>query len=298
MKLNIKKYILAAASVLSATICSAQQDLMVSQQVFSRINVNPAGTGNNKGFDAFLLGRMQWAGVDNAPWTGLFNFTGYSEKLRSSFGVTANYDNIGVGNSQTNAQAVYSFHIDLTPEYILSLGVSAGMNIGYFDPLANTLRDESELNSNTFVSEKETEVKPDFNIGAEISNKHWMAGISCTHITNDSTTTFQKGRHYYAYARGFFGLGSDIDLAPLASYMHMHKTNTLEVGCQAFFRKMIWAGATWKPDINRPLDMSMMSATAGFEWDRFRLGYCYDFNIGRYNNLPSNTHEILLSVHF
>ena len=73
MENNIKKALIASAASLSALFCSAQQDLMVSQQIFSRINVNPAGTGNNKGCDAFLLGRIQWAGVDNSPKTGLLN---------------------------------------------------------------------------------------------------------------------------------------------------------------------------------------------------------------------------------
>ncbi|MBE6328202.1 MAG: type IX secretion system membrane protein PorP/SprF [Bacteroidales bacterium] len=299
MKFNIKRAVIATATSLSALFCSAQQDLMVSQQVFSRINVNPAGTGNNKGFDAFLLGRIQWAGVDNSPMTGVLNFTGYSENVKSSFGLTVNYDNIGVGNSQTNAQAVYAYHIDLNPKYILSLGISAGFNVGSFDPLKNTLKDESEVGKSTYVADKTTEISPDFNAGAEISNEHWLAGFSCTHMLNDTSTTFRKGRHFYIYGRGFFNITPSFDLAPLFSYMHKHNTNTTEIGCQAFFKKMIWGGVAWKPDLNRFTEMSMLSITAGFEWaNRFRFGYSYDMNLGKYNNLPSNTHELMLSAHF
>jgi type IX secretion system PorP/SprF family membrane protein len=299
MEINIKKALIASAASLSALFCSAQQDLMVSQQIFSRINVNPAGTGNNKGFDAFLLGRIQWAGVDNSPMTGVLNFTGYSENVKSSFGLTVNYDNIGVGNSQTNAQAVYAYHIDLNPKYILSLGISAGFNVGSFDPLKNTLKDESEVGKATYVADKTTEISPDFNAGAEISSEHWMAGFSCTHLLNDTSTTFRKGRHFYVYGRGFFNITHNFDLAPLISYMHKHNTNTTEIGCQAFFKKMIWGGVAWKPDFNRFSEMQMMSITAGFEWaNRFRFGYSYDMNFGKYNNLPSNTHEIMLSAHF
>ncbi len=299
MEINIKKALIATAASLSALFCSAQQDLMVSQQIFSRINVNPAGTGNNKGCDAFLLGRIQWAGVDNSPMTGLLNFTAYSENIKSSFGATVNYDNLGVGNSQTNAQAVYAYHIDLNPKYILSLGISAGFNVGSFDPYKNTLKDDSEIGKSTYVKDKTTELSPDFNAGAEISSEHWMAGFSCTHMLNDTSTTFRKGRHFYVYGRGFINVTTNFDLAPLFSYMHKHNTNTTEIGCQAFFKKMIWGGVAWKPDLYRFTEMSMLSVTAGFEWaNRFRFGYSYDMNLGKYNNLPSNTHEIMLSAHF
>ena len=78
----IKRVIFTISSLLFCCTMSAQQDLMMSQQLFSRINVNPAGTGNNDKFDLFLLGRFQWVGVDNGPKTGLLNFSGYSEKSK------------------------------------------------------------------------------------------------------------------------------------------------------------------------------------------------------------------------
>ena len=36
----------------------AQQDLHLTQQIFSRMNVNPAATGNTADVDIFLLGRF------------------------------------------------------------------------------------------------------------------------------------------------------------------------------------------------------------------------------------------------
>ena len=75
MKRNIYiKLLTILLALISGFNTYAQQDLMVSQQIFSRMNINPAGTGNIERFDAFLLGRLQWAGVDNTPRTGLLNF--------------------------------------------------------------------------------------------------------------------------------------------------------------------------------------------------------------------------------
>lgn len=45
----------------------AQRDIMLSQQFFSRLNINPSATGNTDDVDIFLLGRWQWIGLENSP---------------------------------------------------------------------------------------------------------------------------------------------------------------------------------------------------------------------------------------
>ena len=297
---NMGKFvILSCLFLLCGTTLRAQQDLLLSQQFFSRINVNPAGTGNNENLDLFFLGRFQWMGVKNSPKTLLLNFSGYSERFKSSLGLTFNYDNVGVAHSTTNAQLVYSYHLDITEKYILSLGLSGGINVGHFDPMDNIIRDEKEYNSDSYVKEKVNEVTPDLNFGAEFTSMHWMVGASCTHLLNDSSTTFKSGRHFYFYGRGFIPLSDRFDIAPALVYMHKYKTNVLEVNAMLFYERFIWAGVTWCPNLANPTEMSMLAITAGFELkNRFRFGYTYDLNLGKYNNLPSNTHEIMFSVQF
>ena len=47
MKMNIYIRLLTILlALISGAKVYAQQDLMVSQQIFSRMNINPAGTGN------------------------------------------------------------------------------------------------------------------------------------------------------------------------------------------------------------------------------------------------------------
>lgn len=297
MKLINIKLLFFLLTTLFSTHLWAQQDIMVSQQIFSRMNINPAGTGNMKNFDAFMLGRLQWLGVDNTPKTALLNVSYYNEGLKSSFGLTTNYDNIGIGNSQTTVDAVYAYHLDLSEKYILSLGLSAGMNIGSYDPFANDLRDV-EPDQSSYVKDKETEVSPDINVGAELSSKRLMFGLSVTHLLKSEPTTFEKGRHIYAYGRCLVPLSQVFDLAPMVSYIHQNKVDEAEIGATLFINKMFWGGLTWKPDLRNVSDMSLMCVNLGMEVNIFRIGYAYSLNIGTANNLPSNTHELLLSAHF
>ncbi len=298
MKRNIYiKLLTVLFALISGANAYAQQDLMVSQQIFSRMNINPAGTGNMEHVDAFLLGRMQWAGVENSPRTALLNVAYYNEPLRSSIGLTTNYDNQGIGNSMTNVQAVYAYHLDLNENYILSMGLSAGINVGSYDPYVNTMRDE-EPDFSSYVKDKTNEISPDFNFGLELTSKRWMIGVSATHLLKSEPTTFMRGRHIYAYARCLFPLGDALDLAPMVSYIHQNQVNEGELGAMLFINKMFWGGATWKPDLGKFADLSLLAIDLGIDIKNFRVGYAYTFNVGKYNNLPSNTHELMLSAHF
>jgi type IX secretion system PorP/SprF family membrane protein len=290
-----RKIIIVFFSLTYSLLTLAQQDLLLSQQFFSRINKNPAGTGNSNDIELFMLGRMQWIGVDNSPRTFLLNGTSYFEKAKSGVGLSVSFDQIGVGHSTTNAKAVYAFHADLNEKWVLSMGLSAGANFGYFNPDAHQLRNEEEFLSETFPQEKETKITPDFDLGFELTSLHWLIGFSCTHITNNVSTTFESGRHFYAYTRGFFTLSEHWDLAPALVYMHHNKTDVMEINVMGFYNRLIWGGITWRPDLHSAANPSMMVFTLGLEWKRVRLGYSYDLNLGKLTKLPSNTHEILLS---
>ena len=55
----------------------AQQDFTLSEQLFSRIAVNPAGTGNSANVNIFSVNRFQYAGSEGYPFTTMLNVHGY-----------------------------------------------------------------------------------------------------------------------------------------------------------------------------------------------------------------------------
>lgn len=281
--------------VLGVCTASAQQDLMLSQEIFSRVNKNPAATGNTNDVDIFLHGRLQWAGVDNGPRTGVLNVTNYVDKIKSGMGFTCAYDKMGVAHSTTNMKLVYAYHLDLSDKYVLSLGVGAGINIGYFDLYQNTVDDYSEVGTSTLLGDNETEVSPDFDFGAELSNPYWTLGASITHLTKNEMTTFESERHYYLYGTSLIPLCPKWELAPTVSYMHRNKTNVMEIGSLAFYDRFLWGGITLRPDLNEGFNPSMLIMTLGVEWNKFRFGYSYDLGLGSNERIGASTHEVILS---
>lgn len=276
------------------TVC-AQQDLLLSQEIFSRVNKNPAATGNTEDVDIFLHGRIQWAGIDNGPRTGVLNVTNYVDKWKSGMGFTMSYDKLGVGHHATNMKLVYAYQVDLSERYVLSMGLGAGVNLGYFDPAANDLDDPTELGMDTYAEEGETETKPDFDFGLELSNETWTVGASMTHMTRSEMTTYAPERHYYVYGTSLFPLNDTWELAPTVSYMHRNKTNVMELGSLAFYNRFAWGGVTLRPDLNNGFNPSMLVLSLGLEWNKIRFGYSFDLGLGKLTELSSTTHEIILS---
>lgn len=290
-----KNILYSLFTVLGVCTASAQQDLMLSQEIFSRVNKNPAATGNTNDVDIFLHGRVQWAGVDNGPRTGVLNVTNYIDKIKSGMGFTCAYDKMGVAHSTTNMKLVYAYHLDLSDKYVLSLGVGAGINIGYFDLYQNTVDDYSEVGTSTLLGDNETEVSPDFDFGAELSNPYWTLGASITHLTKNEMTTFESERHYYLYGTSLIPLCPKWELAPTVSYMHRNKTNVMEIGSLAFYDRFLWGGITLRPDLNEGFNPSMLIMTLGVEWNKFRFGYSYDLGLGSNERIGASTHEVILS---
>lgn len=282
-------------TVLGVCTASAQQDLMLSQEIFSRVNKNPAATGNTNDVDIFLHGRVQWAGVDNGPRTGVLNVTNYIDKIKSGMGFTCAYDKMGVAHSTTNMKLVYAYQLDLTDKYVLSLGIGAGVNIGYFDLYQNSVNDYSEVGTSTLSGDNETDVSPDFDFGAELSNPYWTLGASITHLTKNEMTTFESERHYYLYGTSLIPLCPKWELAPTVSYMHRNKTNVMEIGSLAFYDRFLWGGLTLRPDLNEGFNPSMLIMTLGVEWNKFRFGYSYDLGLGSNERIGASTHEVILS---
>ena len=102
----MKKIIFAALFLASIVSVNAQNDFLLTEQLFSRIATNPAGTGNSENVNAFYLGRLQWSGFTGAPVSNLLNVHFYSPKMSSGFGASFSYDESGIAYPDLNAKLV------------------------------------------------------------------------------------------------------------------------------------------------------------------------------------------------
>jgi type IX secretion system PorP/SprF family membrane protein len=276
---------------------NAQQDLMLSQQFFSRLNFNPAATGNTDDVDLFLLGRWQWMGLDNSPKTGVLNASNYFERIRSGVGLTVSYDDLGIANRTMIAKAAYAYHINLNETLLLSMGISGGILYHYFDPTKHLPVDPEEIGSPSYPANIVTSIKPDVDFGMELSTPNLIVGGSITHLLNNEADveTSVPGRHYHLYTRGLIPLSQTLDFAPALVYMHRQRTDLLELNLMMFYNKMFWGGITYRPDLHDSFASNTLHFTVGLEYKKFRFGYSFEWGLGNISDLSANASEILLS---
>ena len=284
--MSIQKYILTI--VLCAVVFAAygQSDILLTQQWFSRINMNPAATGNSNHVDIFLLNRQQWMGFTNAPRTSVLNAHSYFNAIQSGLGVSLLFDKVGVSRQMINALFSYAYHIDLTEEALLSMGLSGGLFNTSWDPRRNTMSEDNDpvLNIN-----RSSRTFADFNAGMELNMYGLTFGASITHLLNSQGFTGKPRREYYSYVRYRIAIDKKFDVAPAIMYRNGNYSNFFDFNVTGYYLKKYWVGFSIRPK-------NTFSMMLGGEYNMFRIGYAYDRSIGVTSSLATNSHEIMLSV--
>ena len=265
----------------------AQNDVLLTQQWFSRINQNPAATGNSDDIDIFILARQQWMGFENAPSTQVLNIHNYFYGIHSGLGLTAIRDETGVGNRMVNAKLAYAYHVNLGEKWLLSLGLSAGMIQNTFDPSGHFFIDSDPLLE---TLEKTNRLEPDVDFGVELSSGRLLFGASVTHITRlpDAATTLKLSQQYFGYVRYKQPIGRSFDLITGIRGANFDAAPFVDFSLAGLLLKKYWIGAMYRHD-------NAVAAMIGMQMGFIRLGYAYDYSIGSAASLAKNSHEIMIS---
>lgn len=287
------KFILSSLLlILIPLLLSAQTDLQMTQHMMSRINYNPAATGASNFVNICAIMRKQWNGFNGAPSTQLVNLHNYIHPLHFGVGLSLANDQIGIEN-QFNLKLSYAYHVWFSSESYLSVGIAGGFIKNSID--GNKLNpdevDDPVLNYNKF-----NKVSPDFDAGIEYSRRIFSIGASVTHINHpdNEATLLNKGRHYYFYTRFNFELAKFFDLHPAAYAVHNNKTTNFEINTLVYYQKKYWMGVSYR--IDDQINSEFMSLIAGLEFfTNVKVGYSYDFNLGKLARINNNSHEIMLS---
>ncbi len=297
-----RKVILFLMFVASVGAFAQNSDILLTQQWFSRINRNPASTGNSDDFDFFLLARDQWVGTDDSPKTFLLNAHSYYDKIHSGVGLSFYYDQTGISDHQILAKLTYSYQIDLKEDMLLSFGVAAGVINKAIDYSKHVSEDKHDYFEGW---EKESKTAPDFDFGIEYSIPKLLVGASITHLgkfrDESKISDLRAIQHHYLYARGNFVLSPKWDIAPSVVYQNVGKINTLSLGANLFYKKQFWFGLDYRTpspkDIFHDYDYSTLTAMLGVEFNKWRIGAAYDLPLGRLRNISkAGAAELMLSL--
>lgn len=292
----MKKIILSI--ILLASIATVYgQDFLLSEQWFSRLNRNPAATGNSENIELFAMHRQQWMGFKDAPKTTLLNAHSFFESISSGLGFTFYYDQLGISTKNLNAKLAYSYQLLVAKDMLLAFGVSGGVLNTSVDPDKWVFEHPNLVNIND-IPESATNL--DMDLGVEFSMPVFMAGFSVSHLldSRDKMTNVTAGRQFTGYARGNIVLTNDFNLAPGLVYNNYSSSvpGFFELNATAFYKKSYWLGLGTR--FNTEFEFTTLNAIVGVEWNMLRVGFGYDLSLGDLSKLSSNTCELMLSFRF
>lgn len=290
----MKKLLLALVAVTGSTLLFAQQDPQFSQNMFNRLQPNPATAGSNDAICAHLLYRSQWVSFDGAPKTGVLSIDAPVSFLHGGLGLTLMNDKIGFEKT-FNAKLAYAFRFNIGAGK-LAIGADAGLmqksleggfvfdGSGVYNPkdLNDPLIPNSSVSGSTF----------DLGAGAYYNSEHFYAGISALHLTqgqidygNQSTDI---ARHLYGMIGASFDLTPSVALKPSAFVRSIPAKTSADINLNVHFGNTFHVGASY-----RTQDAIILMAGVTF-LQNFRLGYSYDITTSRLKDFSNGSHEFFL----
>jgi type IX secretion system PorP/SprF family membrane protein len=302
----------------------AQQDVQLSQQFLSRININPASTKISNFADAYLFVRQQWIGFEDAPSTQMFNAHGYIDDIRSSVGLTFLNDMVG-RNRHLNLLFSYAYHVKTGEESALSLGLSAGLVNRRLDGDMMTGMPEIDPEIIEMLTNGRGVYRPDVNFGLMFATPKFAFGLSVTHLTHYlyKETWFRFPMHGYAFIEYGIDFSENLRFTPRAQLMSAlgsgNKKTTgetigfmdrmdllLDLGGTFMINNRFWLGGSFRSggfdfkakELAEKIGANSFTAIVGLNLGpNLRFGYSYDYKLGKtFQNVRTyGTHEIMLN---
>ena len=321
----MKKLYFTTVFLLAATMGWAQQKPQYTQYIFNNYLINPAITGIENYTDIKAGYRNQWTGLDGAPVTMYFTAhtpignkfiqgdpmsqpaNGEDPMSRSyvqdyqaapahhGIGFTVVSDKAGP-ITQSNYDITYAYHLGLSSNLNLSVGVAAGLasiNLNTSQITLENALDPAIANGNT------NQLKPDLGLGIWAYSATYFVGVSAQQVLPQtlyfsSNSTYNQSKtvpHYFFTAGVKLFLAEDVTLLPSVMFKYVKPVpSTFDLNLKMAFQDKFWIGGSYRHN-------DAIAAMAGINVGSFlNLGYAYDFTTSNLNTVSNGTHEIILGV--
>ncbi|MEO7215376.1 type IX secretion system membrane protein PorP/SprF [Mucilaginibacter sp.] len=322
----MKKNLLLFVLLSFCTAAFAQQRPQYTQYVFNNYLLNPAVTGIENYTDAKLGYRSQWTGLQGAPVTSYFSinaplgenfvqgdatafpasggenpssrlFTQYYRAAEPHHGIGFMIVSDKAGPiTQTNIDATYAYHLGITDQLNVSVGVSAGVSHINLNTDLITLENSNDPVLNNINN---SQWKPDLGVGVWAYSSRFYFGISAQqvlpqnlYITTGNTANQSKTvPHFFATGGYKIFLSDDVTLLPSALLKFIDPAPvTFDVTMKLSFRDRFWFGGSFRKD-------DSYAVLAGFNLSSVvNVGYSYDVTTSALRTVSNGSHEIVLGI--
>jgi type IX secretion system PorP/SprF family membrane protein len=270
------------------TALFAQQDPQFSQNMFTKLPVNPGYAGSNDAICATLLYRNQWTGFGGEPKTMMFSADMPVEILHGAVGLTVYAaDNLGAEKNM-NIRGAYAYRTDLGAGR-LGLGIDFGYHQKSVDGSKFVFNDD---NDNNIPTGNVSGGSLDLGFGAYYNTDRLFVGLSSSHLQEGKITykdiNTKLARHYYFMGGYGIDLTSSLTLKPMIQLKSDAVSLQADFNANLMINNRFWVGGSYRLQ-------DAIVILAGLEIvPNLKLGYSYDLTTSEIKTYSSGTHEIML----
>lgn len=278
------------------------QDAILSQFFSSPVYLNPAFAGTGDGFRAVLNFRSH--PLPDASNLSFFNASvdGYVPSLFGGVAVIASSDYQGNLLWTNQFSAAYAYHLQVSRDWFVNFGAQAGYlrrdihwsNLDFADP-SQPPPDQDWKHS------------ADFAAGVLFHNDWLYGGLAAHHLTSPQISLFDDNHKlatkYTAHAGAYItpggrgragGQTTEFFISPNVIYQNQDPYQRINYGMY-FGIESVMAGLWYRQDLENSNTMIFL---VGLRYDRFNIGYSYDYSFSGFTDATHGIHEISLSFSF
>lgn len=284
-------------SLFSALTSMAQQDPLLSHNVFNQMAINPAYAGSSGMICATAIHRQQWMGFgEGSPITSVVNVDAAINPfgLSSGIGLNVLQDEFGF-NKDIGVDLAYAVRFSIQGVGNLAFGVNGGFINNTLEPSWN-FPDAQGPDNNLVPQEAQSSMNFDLGAGVFFNNNEMFFGISATHL--NQTTFYDEylshyRRHFYVTGGYYLQLPNQAwEVSPSVIISTDLVVNHLTAGINFIYNKKFWGGVSYRVG-------ESVTGIIGIElFSGMRVGYAYDFSTTEISSFNSGSHELMLGYCF
>lgn len=280
-------------------LCS-QQELTLTQFSYNKQNYNPAFVAEENIFQATMIFRDQWAGLEGAPNTQILGLEFPITKLKIGLGLNFSQESIGI-QKRTNLQSNYRYRIKMN-KAILQFGMSISFRNyvnDFTDDRLNAI-DGFDLDN---AIQRERLTQGSFNVGAGIKYEidGYYIGFSLPRLIKNQISPSDirmNTEEYHAY----FLIGRRISLTELWSLspelLVKYNANSpieFDLHAETMYNDQFLLGLNYRAGGGKGSFAESIALVAGVQVSGSALfGLAYDIGTSQFRDVHNGSFEFFI----
>ncbi|QDH81319.1 type IX secretion system membrane protein PorP/SprF [Echinicola soli] len=287
--------------LVGSSVVMGQSRKYISQFNFFQSYYNPGLTGY-EGSTLRGFVRNQWSGFEGAPKTMFFSgeldfaeMKGSEDPAlmgKNAVGLNLLFDQYGAFD-ETGLVVSYASRVRLTAKHNLRLGAGVSYTNVRLDGTAMTVEEQADDVLSNYIGGFSDMQIVDVNLGLALTHANYYLSYAMHQVNGGKISSgddFMEGRpiNYIVQAGYREALGNNMAIS--SNFFFRSQKNlpdNVEFNVKALFMDRFWIGGGHRIDYANNLQ-------AGLIFDKFKLGYVYEFPTNGSYLLPGTTQEFMV----